>query len=156
MKDAFQKAKNYYLTHGDATYKSVAKRYDLSERTLRDRACREKWRDQRKEYQKKYEKKVVEMSQKKTAEEEFDTLTSYLNISKLLMAKLEVAIETVGPGDIVTLQKIISALRNLRYCLLLDKVKEEPQTVRIELSKEWLKILDESDSLSSDSPKSSV
>ncbi len=141
MKDAFQKAKNYYLTHGDATYKSVAKRYDLSERTLRDRACREKWRDQRKEYQKKYEKKVVEMSQEKTAEEEVDTLTAYLDISKLLMAKLEDAVETVEPGDTITLRKMLSAMRDLRYCLLLDKVKEEPQTVRLEVGESWQKLL---------------
>ena len=138
----FQKAKRWYITHAPASYKKTAEKFGLSQHSLREVSCREKWYDQRKEYRLKSDKKALEKTIEKEAEAEANNLTEFLDTSAEALKKIRESLAETERSDREGLRKIVASLKDLKSCLILDKEEEGPSNVRIELSHEWEQILD--------------
>ena len=61
-------AKMWYITHPDATYKSTAEKYGLSENVLMRTDAREQWREERRKWVEKRQKKTLEKTADRAAE----------------------------------------------------------------------------------------
>lgn len=89
------KIKNEYI-NSNVSYRNLAQKYNIPFQTLRDRALKEKWVNERKIQRNKIGTKTAQKTAEKISEEESDRLSRINSVADRLLDKMEEAIEQLN------------------------------------------------------------
>ena len=88
----WKKIKTDYITDEDLSYTKLSGKYGVSRSTIANRAGKEKWPEQKEQYQ----NKVVTKTLEKMSEKQANRLTRIQGITDRLLDKLETAVEELN------------------------------------------------------------
>lgn len=92
MATNWTKIRNDYI-NGYISYRKLAEKYNVSFKTLQDRALKEKWFERRKIQREKIGEKIGQKTAEKLAEAEANRLLRISNAADKLLEKIEIATE---------------------------------------------------------------
>ena len=125
--------KNEYI-NTDISQRKLAKKYDISESTLMQKAMREKWRDEKNEQRSKIEAETKQKVAEIIVGTEVDRVTNLLNLTDTAQEQIGIAfgqlctyvdmfgnVTNTDVVDVGRLKKLVSSLKDLKDILRDDK-----------------------------------
>ncbi|MBQ7900826.1 MAG: hypothetical protein IJ365_02525 [Clostridia bacterium] len=139
------KIKNEYIST-DISQRKLAEKHDISFNTLKAKANKEKWSDEKKQLYHKITTKVQQETSEKIVKNEVERITDIVKLSDKVIEKIEKAIgqlenavvngEVVETGivDTYKLRQIVQSMKDLKDITDSSKVADKDNSVNITLN----------------------
>lgn len=115
MKTNWLEIKETYVT-SDLSYKELAKDFGLSERTVRERAGKEKWKEDKVKYQTKLSQKIEEKKSTLDAKDYIERMKKADEVEKIMLDKVLTYAKELDinkPSDIVYFHKAQKTIESI-------------------------------------------
>lgn len=120
--------KTEYITDESSSYRKLAKKYSVPISTLQQKASREGWAEEKKQYQ----VELVSKSLEKNVEKETSRIERIQNITDKLLDKLELAVKEVEPTDTQAIRQITASIKDIKEVKMLrSELDRREQKARI-------------------------
>lgn len=125
------KVKRYYVTHPNASYADVAKKFGIGVTQVERHGRSDHWVQDRRDFVRKTTEKTIKKTAEKVVETESYALASrrndYIDLAKKMMEKLNAAIDTIDTEDRDAVRKMVASVKDMQTILMLP-TEEAPAT----------------------------